>query len=524
MWLMALAVLACLARLCMPLLRDDLVLDDHLLHLWWYLDVSDPGLFAGNYPFSYFSTGIFSPPLYHWMMMGLGSWPGPLAGAVLLAVAMALVTGTLLWRLGTRLAGDPVGGFAAVVAWLAFPSALGFRLMDGLGRVDDGLPRSFMMPLLLAFLYFLIERRMIALGLTIVAAALLNPVVGLPMFLMLILVFGRDVHVARRIPPGWYGLALLGVTAAAAFVVFHHRLPAEFGPTVDLATAKTMATFQPGGRSRFFEDSLYAQIISSSRSGLGASIPDVVLVGLTLAAAYWLRLRLRRFELKALLLSGLASWAISYVFAFHLYLPGRHLRSVAYVCIVLLVGVVVSHAARRLADRVPPRAWLVGGLAWVVAAQGFWSVSAIGRQVDEQHASIMQDIVALPRGAVIAAHPADANPIPLLGRHPVPVSQEMFQPFHLGYFRRMEAEGAALAVVLRAERFDAAMAYGASHGVSYLLVDARRAARADRFLDHHFPDEGPAAATHWYADVGQTVPAERIVSRRGRWAIVDVRP
>jgi hypothetical protein len=312
--------------------------------------------------------------------------------------------------------------------------------------------------------------------------------------------------------------------AAAAFVLFQHRLPAEFGPTVDLATAKTMATFQPGGRSRFFEDSIYAQIVSSSRSGFGASVADVVLVGLTLAAACWLRLRLHRFELKALLLSGLASWAVSYMLAFHLYLPGRHLRSVAYVCAVLLVGVVVSHAARRLADRVPLRAWIVGGLAWVAIAQGYSSVSTICRKVDEQHAGIMQDIVALPRGAVVAAHPADADPIPLLGRHPVPVSQEMFQPFHLGYFRRMEAEVAALAVVLRAEQFDAAMAYGASHGVSYLLVDARRAAKADRFLDHHFPDDGPAVAPRWYADIGQSVPAERIVSRRGPWAIVDVRP
>jgi len=191
---------------------------------------------------------------------------------------------------------------------------------------------------------------------------------------------------------------------------------------------------------------------------------------------------------------------------------------------VLLVGVVVSHAARRLADRVPLRAWIVGALAWVAIAQGYSSVSTIRREVDEQHAAIMQDIVALPRGAVVAAHPRDADPIPLLGRHPVPVSREMFQPFHLGYFRRMEAEIAALAVVLRAEQFDAAMAYGASHGVSYLLVDSRRAAKADRFLDHHFPHDGPAVATRWYADVGQSVPAERIVSRHGPWAIVDVRP
>jgi len=521
---MALAALACVARLCVPLLRDDLVLDDHLLHLWWYLDVSDPGLFAGNYPFRYFSSGIYSPPLYHWIMTGLSGWLGPVPGAVLLAVALALVTGTLLWRLGTRLAGDSLGGFAAVVAWLAFPAALGFRLLDGLGRVDDGLPRSLMLPLLLAFLYFLIERRMVALGFTILAAALSYPVVGLPMFVMLIMVFGHDVYLARRIPPGWYGLAILGVMAAAAFVVFNQRLPAEFGPTVDLATAKTMATFQPGGRSRFFEDSIYAQIVSSSRSGFGASIADVVLVGLTLAAAGWLRLRLHRFELKALLLAGLASWAVSYLLAFQLYLPGRHLRSVANIGAVLLVGVVVSHAARRLADRVPLRAWIVGALAWVAIAQGYSSVSTIRREVDEQHAAIMQDIVALPRGAVVAAHPADADPIPLLGRHPVPVSHEMFQPFHLGYFRRMEAEVAALAVVLRAERFDAAMAYGASHGVSYLLVDARRAAKADRFLDHHFPDDGPAVATRWYADVGRSVPAERIVSRRGPWAIIDVRP
>jgi hypothetical protein len=168
------------------------------------------------------------------------------------------------------------------------------------------------------------------------------------------------------------------------------------------------------------------------------------------------------------------------------------------------------------------------GLAVVVG--GFATsrvLHALSRPVDADLHALHDFLATLPKTALVAAHPADADRIPLRAKRAVLASDETAQPYWLGYY---EPERERLEASLRAcyaTSWTDLDAFATGRHVAVFVTNADRYddARRDRLREPFGSLEASIAAAGKSA--GFTLaspPAVRVLFRRGRYAVVRLGP
>jgi len=506
------------------LLRADSHSGDLSQHVWWTARFADPELFPGDFIADFFSLPLFAPPGYQAIFRLAVPFADPQTVAELIPFALAVPLVVFCWRAGRAAAGGALAGALA-------GACLSLRLFP---HMNDGLARSFALPLLAMGMAGLLERRPWLLGLAALLAALFYPPLTVNLGLAAALVLGPELLRTRRLPPGWPALAALGGLALAAVAYSYATpLPLDVGPKVTAAEARAMPEFGPHGRSKMFKEGTLETYLGKGRGGFGLELSQSALLAAAVAASLrWLPGAVPG-PVWALLGGALLAHALAHVVLFALHLPSRYTLYAIPIFVLLWLASLAGPVWARLTTRFP---WL-GRPALLCAIALVWLVRTGPATVEDamEHARRPANlgrerafafVATLPEDALVAAHPEDADSIPLRTRRSVLASKEVALPYYLGYYQRL------------AERLEAALrgfyaldwaeveALHERYGADVMLVNRGRFDVGSRRFVEPFRsrladrlDSGPADRY-----VLRDPPADRILYRGGAWTAVRLGP
>lgn len=445
-------------------LRPDRYEDDAIQHVWWLNRFAEPGLFPNDLVASYYSSRVLAPSGYVAIFRSLLPLVRCDAQTLSETIPFALTVplALLAFALSRRAArGSMLGGTIGAL----------FLTWYGLHHLRGGFARSFDLPILLLGLWALSPRRLAWLGAALLLAALVYPPTLINLGPCAALVLGVRWFKERRLPRGWVALVVSGVLALGVTAASYLRPPEWIGKPPTAAQARVMAEYQPGGRLAFFRASALDFYLKDRPSGIGwepgYALTLVVLLGLTVA----LFPRAIPLEAWALLGTSLLAFAAAHLLLFKLYFPNRYTLYALDLFLMLWLAAVTGAVVERFRGR----PWLerlahpaVCGVAAavVVALAVAQDASSFRREMrrpphwdlgsgTEQVAAFLR---TLPRDALVAAHPFDADHVPMRTRRSVLVGSETCVPMHMGYY------------AMAAERLDASLA--ACYATDWSDVDA----------------------------------------------------
>ncbi|HHP7244169.1 MAG TPA: hypothetical protein ACFE0H_05735 [Elainellaceae cyanobacterium] len=433
------------------------VQDDARQHVFWMQRFLDPDLFPNDLIADYFQSVA---PVGYKMVYRAAAILGldPIYVHKILPVGLNLITAVFCF--GVSLAIFPVPA-------AAFSSTL--LLAQGLGLTDaivSGTPKAFIYLLFLAFMYYLLRRKLLpCLGAIALQGVFYPQLVLISAGVLVLRLFCWQQWIPTLTPnrsDRYFVMAGLIVTVV---VMLPYALQtSEFGPVISVAEARDLPEFSlPGSRSRYFYDDDPATFWLKGRSGLRfASALTPVTNGLGLALPVLLAFpktfpliqRLNRgiFLLLQLLVSSLVMFGAAHVLLFRLHLPSRYTQHSFRIVLSLAAGIVLitlvhagwtwarassnasSHTPRVLRRGIALGMTLMLGIPLVFypSLVDTFPITAyqIGRSPD-----LYEYVRSQPADTHIASLSEAANNLPTFAERSILVGSEYAIPYHIGYYQ-----------------------------------------------------------------------------------------
>jgi hypothetical protein len=353
LWLCLLLTLLFATWAQWPWLTDPYAIEEDFRNMYWVHRYEDPSLYP-NVDFS--RLGVTEYVIGPWQLIIENASPGysllmqigsqmfsPILFHKLLVFPLALIAAFYMFHIGEQLSNSKT----ALVLSLVF-IVLNLATHTEVS-VIGGLHRSFVMPLILAFAYYLMTNRHWVAALVIFIAG----IVYAPIFPVLCITYALSAVQFRengrwRIKITWFALwplaaaMLLVVLAISPTPLPVHEQTSETSEPVHILQDPA---YQPGGRRPLFI--LFPLV---GRGGIASSgetaIPILVLLILSLATYIILRERaiplpptLRNLLIASLIGFSLAWLAIIFMSSFLLYIPNRHTQSTFFLVPLIYVFV-----------------------------------------------------------------------------------------------------------------------------------------------------------------------------------------
>lgn len=532
-WTAGLAVAAIAAHFLPRILRKDLIFGDQCQHVFWTYRFRDPSLFPNDPIADFMSRPLFAPWGYMALYRALVPFFDAQRLATWIGVALAPLVVFFSWRLGVVVSGGRALGGAVAATSAIFAE----NLLHG---VAGGLPRSFAVPILLLGVYGVFVRRLELLGAALLFSALFYPpdIVNLGLFAAIVL--GVRALRERRLPEGSPVLLALGLVAAAVLAsVYLSPLPEGIGPKTTLADARVMAEFNAGGRSQFFQKDPLRFFFRNPRAGLGMGLKTVAGFAAFAAVSAIAFGRAIAPEIWALGASALAAFSLAHATLFSLHLPNRYAVHALPAFAMCLFSAVIPRALDALAATRPgvraaalfgrPRVFLALFALGFLGA-GAWSATTIREKLRTPIPPGREEALAfletLPKSALVAAHPEDADEVPLRARRSVLANMETSLPYYLGFYRLVSERIAASLAACFATSWADLDRLHERYGADVFFVN--RARYEGEGWKYYAPFEEAARAAF---DRGRREgfalldpPPERVLFRAGDYAVVRLGP
>lgn len=368
---------------------DRLVQDDARQYVFWMQRFQEPGLFPQDLIADYFQSVT---PLGYIALYRLGAALGidPFTFNKVIPVALSLVTtGYFFW-------------LVMAIVPLPFTSWLACLLLNHTLWMKDDLvsatPRSFVYPLFLAFLYYLLDVRQLegqqlktqksmsqrpnypessrqalqASGRSLLGGSLALGLLGFfyPQYVLVaagmvvLMLLGRGwsqwqtpTDTSSRTPDraSFHLLIYLGI--AIAVIAFYAFTASDYDPVVTVEQAKTMPEFWPGGRSFFFSNNLWWFYAVGDRSGflhVGLVRPASLCFGVFLPVMLWryrsvtvsnpiLQTLTPHLSLIGTLLLSASGWfVLAHLLLFRLHLPSRYTDHSLRIILAIAAAIVLT--------------------------------------------------------------------------------------------------------------------------------------------------------------------------------------
>jgi hypothetical protein len=438
------------------------VQDDARQHVFWMRRFLDSQLFQNDWIADYYQSAA---PWGYATIYRLAAMVGidPVLLSKLLPIGLGLLCTVYCFGIAIELLPIP---------WVGFWATLFLnQSLWGYEDLVSSTARSFVYPLFLAFLYYLLRGALLPCLGTIALQGLIYPpgLLTSAGILVIRLLHWREGKLrfsqARR--DYWFclgGLLLTGLVLLPTVLE-----SSNFGPTVSGAEARVMAEFLPAGRTEFFVNNKIQYWLTGQRGGLMPydwvrSLPiwfkppqlwlGLLLPGLCLLPRQFPLLRSLRDRgglLLQVLLVSLGLFLFAHGVLFKLYLPSRYtqfnLRILAAISgAIVLVGL-IDTGRRWMQQRssalvrvlvLPSLALLLG---WAVAYPALGSL--LGKPFPNfnyeigQYPALYQFLAQQPKDTVIASLDYEASNLPTFARRSVLVAPEYAIPYHKRYYREI---------------------------------------------------------------------------------------
>lgn len=459
-----------------------IVQDDARQHIFWMERFRDQDLFSNDIIADYFQS--VSPWGYsnlYRLFAELGI--DPFLFNKILPIILAIITGAYCFKVCTKILPVPLAGFLATLL-----------LSQHLWLRDDlysGTPRSFIYPLLLAFLYYLLEDSLLPCLLTIVLQGLFYPqTVLISAAILLLRILRRqsleDRRESKREETGEsrerevektrssisHGLLiyfrhfiqrnLLNLTALiiALLILISYALKiSQFGSVISADEARNLPEFLPLGRSKFFLDNPIIFWLCADRSGIFPGEWQYILAfsfgGLLLILPKkpnWFpmvrKINSHVIILPQIILASLTIFFLAHLFLFKLHLPGRYTQHSLRIVMALAGGIAIAILLDAVFDWINKRIKLsliikilIGVLLIVPLLYPSYAVMSYPERlayVKGEAPSLYQFLSGQPKDSLIASLTREADFIPTFAHRSVLVSEEYSIPYHTGYYKQIK--------------------------------------------------------------------------------------
>ena len=426
--------------------------DDARQHVFWMRRFLDPELFPNDLIADYFqSVAPLGYTTFYQLFAALGI--DPVLASKLLPLVLSLVTTSYCFGISLQILPVPATGFMASLL-----------LNQNLWYKDDlvsATPRAFIYPLLLAFLYYLLQRSLILCLGAIALQGLFYPQclfisAGVIVLQMLRWEKGR-VRLSPRRSDYWFCAAGLGVVLS--LLLPYALTTSQFGPIISVAEAKTLPEFLPGGRAEFFYDTPWVFWLKGRAGMVSPTLfrPITLSAGLLLPILlrYSSRLPLvRKLKSETIILAQLTLVSFSLFFAAHallfkLHLPSRYTKHSLRIVLALAAAIVLTiildavfHWAQKQTQLglQGQKGWAIGttaliGIALVMNPSCFPGKFPLTGYIVGQEPALYEFFSQTPKDSLIASLTDEASNLPTFSQRSVLVSSEYAIPYHTGYYR-----------------------------------------------------------------------------------------
>lgn len=460
--------------------------DDMCEHVVWYYSAGNPELFKNDIMKTYFTS--MTPVGYKMLFDSVCRFIDPRIFGEILSLVLGSLGVYLAYKLGeAATSGSKAGGIIAASV-LLFGHALG--LHEFIKVFQGGLQRAFALPILLLGTWSLLREKVWSLCASLIIGALLYP----PMCVILVayatFVMGFRFITRRETKPILWSevLITLGTSflCAVFLVVTKATLTQGYHWTVyTLKDIEKMPEFYPGGIWLSPEPILYHHWSDYITHGI--PVPHAPWFFAAMSVFLW---RARRFRAEALLLAAaaLTTWGIAYLTLLNMFEPSRFIPYPLMTLWIIILPVIVLDGLRFIGEKVhftwpqsaiPSRNIRIGGTLVVVTLIGaatagltIWRVkTGQGGMTGTAPAAVYNYLGSLPTTVKIAAHPVDANDIPMRSKRSVLAFAKAMFPYHREFYELMKTNIITTVTALYATNYDDILALRHRCGADVLVVN-----------------------------------------------------
>ena len=429
---------------------DYIIQDDARQHVFWMQRFLDPELFPNDLIADYYQSiapfGFTS--LYKFM-----AWIGinPFVFNKILPTILGVITAGYCFGVCLEIVPIPAVAFMA--------STLLSQNLWMQDTVISGKAASFMHPLLMAFLYYFLQKRIFAVAIVIVLFGLFYPTYILVCsgLLILQLFSWRQGKIGLSKSKKDYILCFVGLGVAFIVLLPYILKSSEFAPVVTAAEARMLPVFQVGGRTGFFNDSDPWEFwFNGSRTGIritSALIPPLVYGGLLLPILLQFprQFKLVQFitvKVRVLLdltITGLTLFFLAHALLFKFYIPSRYTQHTLRFVMAISAGIaliLLLDSLFKWAKQIKLRQIIIVSLLLFVIVTPYcyslftnkfpYTAYLVGRNPE-----LYQFFSAQPKDILIASIDGEANALPSFSGRAILVGSEYGIPYHLGYYKHI---------------------------------------------------------------------------------------
>jgi len=417
-----------------PTLTNEYIIvdDDVMQHTYWMDKFHDPELFQNDI---YAEYANFYLPLGFKAVYYVGTifFDQKLFGKIL-AIILYVVSGVYLFYLGKKM-GNNYTGLLLFLLFICFPIHL--------DRFFGGQFRAFAFPLLITFIYYLIQLRLNACVIIMLLMALLYPPALLIAYVTLFLFLLLEKKGLKDSTP-WVGYVriFLPLTVFLIFLCAKNFTKPEFLGSltgIEVITAN-------------IESIVYGRSPNLPVKGIGVMIKDFIgghqllpvsLVLFCLSGLYYFNMKnqsfLRSYKMViSLFFSSIILYQISILLLIKLYLPIKYVRYS-----FPLVGLfIIILSAGFLIDRIRPVAAKIIVFIAIIGTAWFYhgdSINRITPNVDQtKYRGLYRYISKLPKNITIAADPDMSDYISTFSRRKTFLKYELSYPWFENYAKLIE--------------------------------------------------------------------------------------
>lgn len=461
------------------------VQDDARQHVFWMLRFLDRDLFPNDLIADYFQS--VAPAGYkavYQLPAGLGI--NPLWLNKLLPMVLGIITTCYCFGVSMQLLPIPATGFMATLL-----------LNQAIWLKDDlasGTPRAFLYPFFMAFLYYLLRRNLVGVG---VAIALLGSFYPQYMFVAIVLLVLRGLDWENKrfgLSPDRYDLLLCATGLGVAFLVL---LPyvfssSKFGPTITGAAARQLPDFLAGGRTQFFHENPWHFWINGRRSGffpryffapatlwLGVLLPIFMLFSDKFTLAKQVKNGVLLFQI---LLASLVMFFAAHALIFKLHVPSRYtgynLRIImsfaGAIALTIMIDKILTSAKEDpffiLPLSIVPKLCM-GMLLILIFYPAFVPDFPETNYRVGKMPALYEYFQNQPKDILIASLAEEANNLPSFSQRSILTGRKYAVPYHVGYYNEFRQRTSDLIRAQYSSKITEVKDFIKKYGIDFWLLE-----------------------------------------------------
>jgi hypothetical protein len=470
-----------------------IVQDDARQHVFWMQRFLDPELFPNDLIADYFQS---VDPWGYRLLYQLGAWLhiAPFSLNKFLPLPITLIVTFYCFRLTLALLPVP---FTAFTSTILLNQAIWVN-----SDVSSATPRAFIYPILAAFLYYLVEGKLLPCLATLLLQGLFYPqtlLLSLGVLTLGMLRWQPAKPLLQKL--AWADrsqrrFSLIALAGALSILVIYALQSSTYGPTITKAEALQMPEFWPGGRSSFFSDNFF-QYWLQGRSGLvhrKLFTPATQALGLLLPFFFLGKPRFALLKqtqklgvLTQLTLSSIGMFFLAHAVLFKLHLPSRYVQHSLRIVLAVAAAMVITSWIDALIRWAPQginstqrfRRSLVSGcvIALLLASVVLYPLTLkrflASGYVTVGYPSFHQFFAQQPKDSLLASLSREADNVGSIAARSVWVSWEHSIPYHTGYYLPLRDRLQRLIAAQYAPDLATVQSLIRKEGITHWLLDGK---------------------------------------------------